>query len=205
MRKFDRLKSRVVPLPRTNVDTDQIIPARFLKTSERGDLSGALFADWRFDAEGRPRADFVLSDPRHAGAEILLAGDNFGCGSSREHAAWALADYGFRAVISPRFADIFKSNALKNSLLPIEVEASYWQALADAAAANAMFEVTVDLERCQIRAPALEPQRFEVEPFARHCLLEGVDALDFLLSQGAAIQAFESTRTAPIDTRRCLD
>ena len=203
MPEFKRLTSRLVPLPQTNIDTDQIIPARFLKTSERGDFSQALFADWRFDENGQPKDDFVLNQSQHAGASILLAGDNFGCGSSREHAPWALHDFGFRAVISSRFADIFKSNALKNGLLPVEVSSAYWQQLEHRVSEDD-FQVTIDLETCEIQADGLATESFTVEPFARHCLLQGVDTLDYLLAQEAAIVAYESGHPAPIDTRRCL-
>jgi 3-isopropylmalate/(R)-2-methylmalate dehydratase small subunit len=172
------------------VDTDQIIPARFLTTTGREGLGRALFADWRFDAAGLPRPEFVLNRPEAAGCAILVAGSNFGCGSSREHAPWALLDFGIRAVISTSIADIFFSNALKNGLLPVRVEAATHELLL----ANPGAEIEIDLELTTLSLPDGGRASFPIEPFARHCLLNGVDELGHLLSQYAAIAAYESSR-----------
>ncbi|WP_206202867.1 3-isopropylmalate dehydratase small subunit [Thioalkalivibrio sp. XN8] len=184
---FTVLSSRTVVLPVDNIDTDQIIPARFLTTTQRDGLGRHLFADWRRDAANRPREDFVLNRPGAEGARILVAGRNFGCGSSREHAPWALLDYGFRAVISTEIADIFRSNALRNGLLPVVIDAdSHAWLLAHPGA-----EIGIDLRDCTVRMAAGREAGFEVEPFARHCLLNGIDPLGWLLSQVPAIQAYE--------------
>jgi 3-isopropylmalate/(R)-2-methylmalate dehydratase small subunit len=186
--KLRTFTSRTIALPVDNVDTDQIIPARFLKGTSRSGLGKVLFADWRYDAQGRPRPDFVLNRPEAQGAEVLVAGDNFGCGSSREHAPWALADAGFRAVISTSIADIFKNNALKNGLLPIVLEPSvHHRLLAEPGAL-----VTVDLEAQTVTLADGTKAAFEVEPFARYCLLNGVDEMQFLLDQIDAIADFEA-------------
>lgn len=184
---FTVLSSRTVVLPVDNVDTDQIIPARFLTTTQRDGLGRHLFADWRRDAANRPREDFVLNRPEAEGARILVAGRNFGCGSSREHAPWALLDYGFRAVISTEIADIFRSNALRNGLLPVVIDAdSHAWLLAHPGA-----EIGIDLRDCTVRMGPGREAGFEVEPFARHCLLNGLDPLGWLLSQAPAIEAYE--------------
>lgn len=185
------IESRTVVLPGENIDTDQIIPARFLLVTTRAGLDAGLFADWRYDGQGRPRPDFPLNRPEAAGARILVAGRNFGCGSSREHAAWALAQAGFQAVISSGFADIFRGNALKNGLVPVELpEAEHAQLLAQPGA-----PVTVDLTTLQVRLPDGGLCGFKLDPFARHCLMEGLDELGFLLSRDAAIWAFETARS----------
>ena len=186
MQPFNVVTAATVALPKAHIDTDQIIPARFLKITDKQGLGEALFADWRVDAEGRPRPDFVLNRPEHRGAEILVAGDNFGCGSSREHAPWALLAFGFRAVISTSFADIFRNNAGRNGLLPVVVDADFHAHLL----AWAPAPVTVDLEACTVVAG---PRRttFTLEPFARYCLLHGQDQLDYLLSLDADIRRFE--------------
>jgi 3-isopropylmalate/(R)-2-methylmalate dehydratase small subunit len=184
------IQSRTVVLPRDNVDTDQIIPARFLKGTDKKGLGKALFSDWRYDASGAPRPDFVLNRPEAAGCRILVAGDNFGCGSSREHAPWALVDHGIRAVVSTRIADIFRSNALKNGLVPVVLDpANHARFLAAPGA-----EVTVDLQARTITLPGGGTASFSIDAFARHCLLNGVDELGFLLSQDPAISVFEGTR-----------
>ena len=180
-------RSRTVVLPIDNVDTDQIIPARFLKTTTKAGLGENLFADWRYDASGQKKADFVLNKPEARGVQVLVAGDNFGCGSSREHAPWALFDYGFRAVVSTSIADIFRNNALKNGLLPIMVPAEAHQKLLAAPGG----EVTVDLQAQTVTLPDGEAVRFPIDPFARYCLLNGVDELAFLLSHDEAIAAYE--------------
>jgi 3-isopropylmalate/(R)-2-methylmalate dehydratase small subunit len=185
---FTNFKSRMVRLPINNVDTDQIIPARFLKTTSKEGLDKQLFNDWRYDANGNPNPDFVLNQPRGQGAQILLAGDNFGCGSSREHAPWALTQFGFRAVISSSFADIFKSNSLKNSLLPIVVPADVHEKLfsfpEDA-------EVTIDLPAQKVILPDGSSVEFPVDAFSKNCLVEGVDELGWILKRADKITAFE--------------
>jgi 3-isopropylmalate/(R)-2-methylmalate dehydratase small subunit len=186
--RFETFRSRTVVLPVDNVDTDQIIPARFLKVTSKAGLGQSLFADWRYDPAGAPRPDFVLNSPAAQGAQVLVAGDNFGCGSSREHAPWALAGYGFRAVVSTSIADIFRNNALKNGLLPIVVDREAHARLLAAPGA----EVTVDLEAQTLTLPGGAAVRFPIDPFARYCLLQGVDELDFLLSRREAIAAYES-------------
>jgi 3-isopropylmalate/(R)-2-methylmalate dehydratase small subunit len=180
--------SKTVLLPIENVDTDQIIPARFLKVTTKAGLGEKLFSDWRYDATGQPKPDFVLNRPEAQGARVLVAGDNFGCGSSREHAPWALHDYGFRAVVSTSIADIFKNNALKNGLLPVVVDAKTHAALLASPGA----EVTVDLEARSLRLPDGTTVGFPIDPFARYCLLNGVDELAFLQSQEDAIAAYEA-------------
>jgi 3-isopropylmalate/(R)-2-methylmalate dehydratase small subunit len=188
---FSTLASRTAVLPVDNVDTDQIIPARFLTTTQSTGLGRHLFADWRRDAENEPRADFVLNRPEAAGARILVAGHNFGCGSSREHAPWALLDYGFRAVISTGIADIFRSNALRNGLLPVVIDPETHAWLMS----NAGAEITIDLHRCEVRLPDGRAASFEVEPFARQCMLHGVDPLGWLLGREDDIRRYEETRS----------
>ena len=192
MHAIRRFTSRVAVLPVENVDTDQIIPARFLTTTQRAGLGRHCFADWRFDADGAERADFALHQPEFRGAGILLAGRNFGCGSSREHAPWALLDFGIRVVIATRIADIFRNNSLKNGLLPVVVSESDWQRIETFAAR----EIAVDLDSQRIELPDGTTIEFEIESFARQCLLRGVDQLGYLLGEQAAITAFENTRAA---------
>ena len=192
--------SKLVPLVVDNVDTDQIIPARFLKGTSKDGLGDGLFADWRYDAEGRPRADFVLNRPELAGRAVLLAGANFGSGSSREHAAWALTAFGFRAVLAPLFADIFRNNALKNGLLPVELPAADHGELAAAVAADPDAQVTVDLAAETVTLPDGRAVGFSVDPFARQMLLDGTDELGYLLAQGAAVAAYEDAHPARVDT-----
>jgi 3-isopropylmalate/(R)-2-methylmalate dehydratase small subunit len=190
MEPLRHIRSRTVVLPPTNIDTDQIIPARFLTTTTRAGLGTQLFADWRYDATGVPRADFALNRPEARGCQILVAGRNFGCGSSREHAAWALVDYGFRAVLSTEIADIFSSNALKNGLLPVVIDAatSTWLL------AHPGVELSIDVAARTLTLPTGAAVHFPLEPFAQHCLLEGVDELGYLLARAAAIAAYESSR-----------
>jgi 3-isopropylmalate/(R)-2-methylmalate dehydratase small subunit len=187
MQPFTTLTSRTVVLASANIDTDQIIPARFLTTTTRAGLGEHLFADWRYDAAGKPRADFALNGDAARGCHILVAGRNFGCGSSREHAPWALLDYGLRAVISTEIADIFRSNALKNGLLPVVVDetTSTWLI------AHPGVEVTLDVAACTLTLPGGAAVSFPLESFARHCLLEGLDELGFLLARAAEIEAYE--------------
>jgi 3-isopropylmalate/(R)-2-methylmalate dehydratase small subunit len=200
MKPFTTFTSRMTPLPVNNIDTDQIIPARFLKTTSKQGLGDQLFNDWRYDEAGQPLPDFILNQPRAQGAQVLLAGDNFGCGSSREHAPWALTQFGFRAVISTSFADIFKQNALKNSLLPIVVPADVHAALFEAVAADPETAVTVDLAALTLTLPDGRKVEFPVDPFARHCLVNGIDELGYILQHEAAIAEFEARQEAPIDT-----
>jgi 3-isopropylmalate/(R)-2-methylmalate dehydratase small subunit len=183
-------------MPNNNIDTDQIIPARFLKTTSKEGLDKQLFCDWRYDAQGNPKPDFILNTPRGQNAEILLAGDNFGCGSSREHAPWALTQFGFRAVISTSFADIFKGNALKNSLLPIVVPQKIHDKLF---ALPEDARVKVDLTSQTITLPDGERVEFPVDPFSKTCLLEGIDELGWILKQQSAIAAFEAGRVGSIN------
>ena len=187
MQPIRTLQSRTVVLPSTNIDTDQIIPARFLTTTTKEGLGKQAFADWRYDSSGAPIADFVLNKPEAQGCAVLVAGRNFGCGSSREHAPWALLDYGFRAVISTEIADIFRNNSLKNGLLPIVVDETTHQWLV----ANPGAEVRVDLESNTLSLPNGVAIAFAVEGFARYCLLNGTDELGFLLKQADAIARYE--------------
>ena len=182
------IRSRTVVMPRTNIDTDQIMPARFLTTTTRDGLGKHLFADWRYDAAGAPIADFVLNRPEAAGCRVLVAGRNIGCGSSREHAPWGLYDYGFRAVVSTEIADIFKNNSLKNGLLPVVID----EATHGWLVAHPGVEVTIDLEHNTLGLPDGRSVAFPVEAFARYCLLNGVDETGYLLSQAAAIRSFEA-------------
>ena len=187
MTPIHHIESRIAVLPFSNIDTDQIIPARFLTTTTRAGLGRHAFADWRYAADGTPRPDFALNQPQAAGCEILVAGRNFGCGSSREHAPWALLDCGFRAVISTEIADIFRSNALKNGLLPLVVDATTHQWLLEHAGAA----VRIDLEACTVTLPDAVTASFTMDAFARHCLLNGIDELGFLLGQSATITRHE--------------
>jgi 3-isopropylmalate/(R)-2-methylmalate dehydratase small subunit len=197
MEKFTPFESRMVLIARDNIDTDQIIPARFLKTISKVGLGDQLFCDWRYNADGTPKPDFILNKPESKGREVLLAGDNFGCGSSREHAPWALTQYGFRAVISTSFADIFKSNSLKNSLLPIVVPPDVHAELLK----NPSVTVKVDLQSQTLTLPSGRSVEFPVDGFAKHCLLEGIDELGYMLQQEPAIAAYEAAHPAGIDTR----
>ena len=198
---FETFTSRVIPLPNENVDTDQIIPARFLKTTERSGLASALFCDWRYEADGSPKGDFVLNRPEMEGRHVLLAGDNFGCGSSREHAPWALTSWGIRAVLSTSFADIFRSNALKNGLLPIVVDEDTHRQLFDMAAADPNMEVTVDLEAQAVHLPGDQDVAFQVDPFARQMLLAGTDEIGWLMDRLQSVDAWEQRHPPRVDTR----
>jgi 3-isopropylmalate/(R)-2-methylmalate dehydratase small subunit len=200
MEKFTTFTSRLAPLPIDNIDTDQIIPARFLKTTSKAGLGDELFYDWRYDAEGRPKPDFILNRPEGHAAQVLLAGDNFGCGSSREHAPWALKQYGFRAVISTSFADIFRGNSLKNSLLPIVVPHEVQQALFAAVEKDAGVTVTVDLASQELTLPDGSTVQFPIDEFAKQCMLQGVDELGYILAQADAIAAYEARRPLSVNT-----
>lgn len=190
MEPLTKIRSKTVVMPSTNIDTDQIIPARFLTVTTKTGLGKALFADLRYRPDGAPNADFVLNRPQAAGSRILVAGDNFGCGSSREHAPWALLDHGFRAIISTSIADIFTTNALKNALLPVVVDAPTHRWLLEHPGA----EVTIDLESTRLTLPDGHGVRFPVEAFARHCLLNGIDELGYLRGRLAEIERYEAAR-----------
>lgn len=194
-KKFDIIRSTCVPLPLENVDTDQIIPARFLKATSREGFGQNLFRDWRFNPDGSPRP-FVLNDPRYGG-EILLAGKNFGCGSSREHAAWALADYGFRVVVSSFFADIHRQNELNNFVLPVVVSEAFLAGLFESVAADASTLVTVDVPRQTITNEATgRSEHFELNGYKKYCLTHGLDDIDFLLQSRPLIEAWERQHTS---------
>ncbi|MDQ2931667.1 MAG: 3-isopropylmalate dehydratase small subunit [Gemmatimonadota bacterium] len=194
MEPFVTLHSTGVVLPLENVDTDQIIPARFLKTIDRLGLGNNLFADWRYDASGAPKLDFVLNRPEAKTAQLLVAGKNFGCGSSREHAPWALLGYGFRAVVSSAFADIFRNNALGNGLLPVALDERVVEQIGALIASAPQTRFTIDLETRTFALPSGERFEFPVDPFARHCMLEGVDQLGYLAKKEPEIAAYERTR-----------
>jgi 3-isopropylmalate/(R)-2-methylmalate dehydratase small subunit len=198
---FSTFSSALIPLPAENVDTDQIIPARFLKTTEKSGLADALFFDWRYDEDGGAKPDFVINQPEMQGRQVLLAGDNFGAGSSREHAPWALTSWGIRAILSTSFADIFRNNSLKNGLLPIVVDEDTHRQLFEQFAAQPEAQVTVDLESQTVHLPDDLDIDFEVDPFARQMLLEGRDEIGWLLERSASIDAWEVANPARVDTR----
>lgn len=192
--KFSTLISTAIPLPVENVDTDQIIPARFLKAVERKGFGDNLFRDWRYDRQNQPKPDFVLNDPTYTG-KMLIAGKNFGSGSSREHAAWALYDFGFRVVVSSFFADIFKNNALNNGLLPVVVTPGFLQKLLDTVEQNPKAKFKVDLESQSIvNLTTGESENFEINPYKKHCLINGLDDIDYLVSLKDDITEFEKSR-----------
>lgn len=188
--KFITLKSTAVPLPNENIDTDQIIPARFLKATTREGFGDNLFRDWRYDAENNPVKDFVLNDPIYSG-KILVAGKNFGCGSSREHAAWAIYDFGFRVVVSSFFADIFKNNALNNGLLPIVVSDNFLKQMIQAVEEKSSTEIIIDLEN-QILQVGSVKESFEINAYKKTCLMNGYDDIDYLLSLNKEIREFDA-------------
>ena len=200
MQKFENLKSKMVAIPTENIDTDQIIPARFLKTISKTGLGKNLFCDWRYHDDGTPRADFALHQPHAEGAEILLAGHNFGCGSSREHAPWALMDHGFRAIISTSFADIFSNNALKNGLLPVTVDLETHKQLLSLVEEEPNTTVTIDLVEQIVILPDGRSVSFPIDSFSKTCLIEGVDQLGYLLLQEEAVLAFETAHPARVNT-----
>jgi 3-isopropylmalate/(R)-2-methylmalate dehydratase small subunit len=195
MAKFTTLTAHAVPFPAENVDTDQIIPARFLKVTDKKGLGDSLFCDWRYLKDGSDNPDFVLNEPASQGAQILVAGHNFGSGSSREHAPWALVGWGFRAIISTGFADIFKSNALKNGLLPVEVSPEAYKAILEAVQMDRATKITIDLPAQTVTGPGGLQATFPIDAFSKHCLLEGIDQLGYLLSFGEEISAYEQRRT----------
>lgn len=196
MARFTTLTSRVIPMPIDNIDTDQIIPARYLKVTDKLGLGENLFADWRYDEAGLPRPDFPLNQEAHRGAAILLAGDNFGCGSSREHAPWALTGYGIRAVISTSFADIFCNNALKNGLLPVKVEKETYQNLTETLRRQPNAELRIDLASQTLLLPDGRGVHFPIDSFARACLVEGVDELGYLMRFSKEIVEHETRQDA---------
>lgn len=200
MQPVTSFSGKVVPLPVSDIDTDQIIPARFLKTIEKLGLGENLFHDWRYLPGGGPNPDFVLNQPRASGGTILLAGDNFGCGSSREHAPWALLGFGFRAVISSSFADIFRNNCLKNGLLPVAVCESTLAELFDAAESDDGLEVGIDLAHQTLTLPSGRSVRFPVDDFSKQCLLEGGDQLSYIQQRMQAITAYETTSPNVLNT-----
>lgn len=197
MNPFRIHRGRVAPLDRVNIDTDQIIPKQFLKRIERTGFGQFLFYDWRFAADGKKTSDFVLDDPRYAGASILVAGKNFGCGSSREHAVWALADFGFHAVISSSFADIFANNSTKNGFLTVRLTDNEVAELMRRARETQNYQLTIDLEKCEVRDDQGFSARFSVDDFVRHCLLNGLDDIGLTLQHGTEITAYEEHHPMP--------
>jgi 3-isopropylmalate/(R)-2-methylmalate dehydratase small subunit len=199
---YEVFTSAVIPLPKENVDTDQIVPARYLKVTDKEGLADALFRDWRFEADGGLKEPtFILDEPQMSGRKILLAGDNFGCGSSREHAPWALVAWGIRAVITTSCADIFRGNALKNGLLPIVVEHERHRQLFELLAREPDVELTVDLASQVVHLPGDEDLPFDVDPFSKLMLLEGTDELGYLLGKTPSIEAWEAAHAPRVDTR----
>jgi 3-isopropylmalate/(R)-2-methylmalate dehydratase small subunit len=196
MPQFTDLTSRVVYLPVDDVDTDQIIPARFLKVTDKTGLGASLFADWRYNPDGSPKPDFILNQPSAQGAQILFAGRNFGSGSSREHAPWALTGFGFRAVVAGSFADIFRNNSLKNGLLPVEIDPAAHQRLSRMILENPDLELSIDLEEQVLILPGIpgETLPFPIDSFSKTCLLKGIDELGYLLSFNDNISAYEASR-----------
>ena len=194
--KFTTLEGKTVVVAAENIDTDQIIPARYLKSVTKEGLGDGLFRDWRFNEDGTPKAEFPLNKPEAKGAQVLIAGDNFGCGSSREHAPWALTQAGFRAVISTSFADIFKGNSLKNGLLPVIVPVDVHKELLASPGAV----VKIDLASQTLTLPGGNSAKFPIDAFAKQCLLEGVDELGYMLAQNPAITAFEAKRVGSVNT-----
>ena len=194
MEPFTTLTGLVVPLDRSNVHTDEIIPARFLKTIKRTGFADALFANWRFQNDGTPNPDFILNYPRYQEARILVAGDNFGCGSSREHAPWAIRDYGIRCVIAPSFADIFYNNCFNNSILPVTLDEAVVQQLLSEAVAHEGYQLSVDLAEQAVTTPDQRILHFEIDPFRKDALLKGLDNIGWTLSHGDEIKAYEERR-----------
>jgi 3-isopropylmalate/(R)-2-methylmalate dehydratase small subunit len=201
MKSFTVHRGRVAPLDRVNVDTDQIIPKQFLKRIERTGFGQFVFYDWRFSADGKKNSDFVLHDPRYEGASVLVAGRNFGCGSSREHAVWALADFGFRAVISSSFGDIFANNSAKNGFLAVRLSEDEVAELMQQAEEIDGHQVTIDLEKCEVRDEQGFRATFPMDEFVRHCLLNGLDDIGLTLLHEAEIEAYEARHPAPAALR----
>jgi len=201
MKSFTVHRGRVAPLDRVNVDTDQIIPKQFLKRIERTGFGQFVFYDWRFSADGKKNSDFVLHDPRYEGASVLVAGRNFGCGSSREHAVWALADFGFRAVISSSFGDIFANNSAKNGFLAVRLSEDEVAELMQQAEEIDGYQLTIDLEKCEVRDEQGFRATFPMDEFVRHCLLNGLDDIGLTLLHEAEIEAYEARHPAPAALR----
>jgi 3-isopropylmalate/(R)-2-methylmalate dehydratase small subunit len=207
MANFSTLSSRVVPLPINDVDTDQIIPARFLKATDKKGMGNNLFADWRYNSDGSPKSDFVLNQPAAAGCQILLAGDNFGCGSSREHAPWAILDYGIRAILAPSYADIFYNNCFKNGILPVTLSNEQMDELFRRAEQNEGYRLTADLEQQVVTDTKGLRYSFTIDPFRRECLLKGLDDIGLTLMHEADIAAYEKKHLrvpamhAPLDVK----
>lgn len=200
MEPISTITGKAVVLPVENIDTDQIIPARFLKVTDKSGLAAGLFEAWRYLPDGAPNPDFPLNRPEAAGATILISGRNFGCGSSREHAPWALQDYGFRAVLAPSFADIFRSNALKIGLLPVTIEQAIYDELVAMYASDPQMALTIDLAAQTVTLPDGRQVSFPIDAFSKYCLLHGVDQLGFLLNQADAIAAYEASHPQPVKT-----
>ncbi|MDJ0756901.1 MAG: 3-isopropylmalate dehydratase small subunit [Ardenticatenaceae bacterium] len=200
MEPFTTLTSRVVAIETTDIDTDQIIPARFLKTTTKIGLGKNLFADWRYEEDGTPKSDFVLNQPEVQGVQILIAGDNFGCGSSREHAPWALMDYGFQAIVSTSFADIFRNNSLKNGLLPVIVDEDTHQQIMSLAEEDPNLELSIDLASQTLTLPDGRQIEFPIDTFSKTCMLEGLDQLGYLQKQMDQILKFEESYGDRVNT-----
>lgn len=200
MEPITTFSGRIVALPINDTDTDQIIPARYLKVTDKAGLGQALFSDWRYNADGSPKPDFVLNQPQYQGASVLIGGHNFGCGSSREHAPWALGGAGFKAVVSTYFADIFKNNALKNGLLPIVVDEETHQQLISLAQEDPSTSVTIDLQSQTITLPDGRAVQFPIDGFSKECLLNGVDQLGYLMNLDDQIAAYEAANPARVNT-----
>ncbi|MEM7333100.1 MAG: 3-isopropylmalate dehydratase small subunit [Chloroflexota bacterium] len=199
MQAFTKLDSKMVALPTENIDTDQIIPARFLKTVSKKGLGLNLFADWRYNEDGTPKSEFILNQPQAQGVKVLLAGDNFGCGSSREHAPWSLMDYGFQAVISTSFADIFRNNSLKNGLLPIIVDEETHRQLLSIAEEDPDAELSIDLKTQALTLPDGRSVEFPIDGFSKNCMLEGIDQLGYLMKQAEKVEQYEAANPARVD------
>ncbi len=200
MEPLHAFSGRMAPLPINDIDTDQIIPARYLKVTDKAGIGAGCFADWRYNSDGTPKADFPLNNPNYEGAQVLVAGHNFGCGSSREHAPWALLGAGYRAVISTDFADIFKSNSLKNGLLPVIVDEDTQKQLLSLAEEDPTSTVTVDLESQTVTLPDGRKVTFPIDGFSKHCLLQGVDQMGYLLALDPDIRAYETAHAARVHT-----
>jgi 3-isopropylmalate/(R)-2-methylmalate dehydratase small subunit len=200
MEPIQNFSSRLAPLPINDIDTDQIIPARYLKVTDKAGLGEACFADWRYESDGTPKADFFLNNPQYKGAGILVGGNNFGCGSSREHAPWALLGAGFKAIVSTDFADIFRNNSLKNGLLPIMVDEETHRQLVSLVEEDPSTAVAIDLERQTLTLPDGRAVEFPIDPFSKYCLLNGVDQLGFLINQEEAIVEFERAHPTSVKT-----
>jgi 3-isopropylmalate/(R)-2-methylmalate dehydratase small subunit len=200
MEPIQKFSGRMVALPINDIDTDQIIPARYLKVTDKNGLGQACFSDWRYEGDGSPKADFPLNQPQHQGASVLIGGHNFGCGSSREHAPWALMGAGFKAVISTYFADIFKGNSLKNGLLPVIVDEETHKQLISLAQEDPTAEVSVDLESQTVTLPDGRSVQFPVDAFSRYCLLNGVDQMGFLLGLDPSIVTYEQANPPRVKT-----